>query len=113
MHCASLGEFEQGRPVLEASRKSYPEATILLTFFSPSGYEVRKEYDQADVVSYLPLDTAANVRDFLDITQPSLALFVKYEVWPGYFIALQERSIPLILFSAIFRPNQRYFKGYG
>ena len=113
MHCASLGEFEQGRPVLERCRDEFPNAKILLTFFSPSGYEVRKDYKGADFVTYLPLDLSRNVKDFLDIVSPELALFVKYEVWPGYFMELSKREIPLILFSAIFRDNHRYFKPFG
>ncbi|AXE18291.1 3-deoxy-D-manno-octulosonic acid transferase [Runella rosea] len=112
-HAASLGEFEQGRPVIEACRKQYPTAKIVLTFFSPSGYENKKDYDQADIVCYLPADTPANVSRFLDAVQPDMALFIKYEFWPNYLFALKKRNIPAILFSAIFRPNQLFFKGYG
>lgn len=112
-HAASLGEFEQGRPVIEACRKQYPTAKIVLTFFSPSGYENKKDYDQADIVCYLPADTPANVSRFLDLVQPDMALFIKYEFWPNYLSALKKRSIPAILFSAIFRPNQLFFKAYG
>lgn len=112
-HAASLGEFEQGRPVIEACRKQYPTAKIVLTFFSPSGYENKKDYDQADIVCYLPADTPANVSRFLDVVQPDMALFIKYEFWPNYLSALKKRSIPAILFSAIFRPNQLFFKAYG
>ncbi len=112
-HAASLGEFEQGRPVIEACRKQYPTAKIVLTFFSPSGYENKKAYDQADIVCYLPADTPANVSRFLDVVQPDMALFIKYEFWPNYLSALKKRSIPAILFSAIFRPNQLFFKAYG
>lgn len=112
-HAASLGEFEQGRPVIEACRRHYPAARIVLTFFSPSGYENKKDYDQADVVCYLPADTPAHVARFLDAVQPDMALFIKYEFWPNYLFALKKRSIPALLFSAIFRPDQLFFKAYG
>ena len=113
MHCASLGEFEQGRPVLEAYRKEYPEHKILLTFFSPSGYEIRKNYAGADYVTYLPFDSEENARLFLEIIQPDLAVFVKYEFWANYLQALRQKEIPCLLVSAIFRPNQLFFKSYG
>lgn len=112
-HAASLGEFEQGRPVIEAVRKHYPETKIVLTFFSPSGYEIRKDYDQVDLVCYLPADTPANVKRFLDAIRPSMVLFIKYEFWYNYLHELKTRQIPTILFSAIFRPNQLFFKWYG
>lgn len=112
-HAASLGEFEQGRPVIEAVRKHYPEAKLVLTFFSPSGYEIRKDYDQVDVVCYLPADTPANVNRFLDAVRPDMALFIKYEFWYNYLHELKNRQIPTFLFSAIFRPNQLFFKWYG
>lgn len=112
-HCASLGEFEQGRPVMEAIRKQYPQYKIVLTFFSPSGYEVRKDYEGADYVFYLPMDSPRNARQFLDAVQPSLAVFVKYEFWYDYMSALQQRNIPAILISAAFRKDQVFFKGYG
>jgi 3-deoxy-D-manno-octulosonic-acid transferase len=112
-HAASLGEFEQGRPVIEAVRKQYPEAKLVLTFFSPSGYEIRKDYDQVDLVCYLPADTPANVQRFLDAIRPDIALFIKYEFWHNYLHQLKKRQIPTILFSAIFRPNQVFFKWYG
>jgi 3-deoxy-D-manno-octulosonic-acid transferase len=112
-HAASLGEFEQGRPVIEAVREHYPKAKLVLTFFSPSGYEIRKEYDQVDLVCYLPADTPANVNRFLDAIQPDMALFIKYEFWYNYLHELKKRQIPTLLFSAIFRPNQLFFKGYG
>ncbi len=108
-HAASLGEFEQGRPVIEAVRKEYPTAKIVLTFFSPSGYEIRKNYDQVDVVCYLPADTPANVECFLNAVQPDIALFIKYEFWYNYLHELKKRQIPTLLFSAIFRPNQLFF----
>jgi 3-deoxy-D-manno-octulosonic-acid transferase len=113
VHCASLGEFEQGRPVVEALRRSLPEYRILLTFFSPSGYEVRKNYDGADFVCYLPWDTAGNARKWLSIAKPVLAIFVKYEYWHHYINALKRTETPLISISAIFRPQQIYFKWYG
>ncbi|MDR6566671.1 MULTISPECIES: glycosyltransferase N-terminal domain-containing protein [Chitinophaga] len=113
IHAASLGEFEQGRPVLEAIRAAWPSYKILLTFFSPSGYEVRKDYKGADYVCYLPLDTRGNARDFLDIVQPALAIFIKYEFWYHYLTTLHQRNIPTLLVSGIFRPDQVFFKGYG
>ncbi|WP_343692332.1 glycosyltransferase N-terminal domain-containing protein [Chitinophaga sp.] len=113
VHAASLGEFEQGRPVLEAIRAQYPHCRILLTFYSPSGYEVRKNYQGADYIYYLPLDTARNARDFLDIVRPSLAIFIKYEFWYHFLTALSQRKIPVLLISGIFRPNQLFFKPYG
>lgn len=112
-HCASLGEFEQGRPVIEAFREEFPEYKVLLTFFSPSGYEVRKNYAGADYIFYLPLDSAANARKFLGITQPKLAVFVKYEFWHYYLQELQHRRIPVLSVSAIFRQEQVFFKSYG
>lgn len=113
MHCASLGEFEQGRPVLEQVRAKHPSATILLTFFSPSGYEIRKDYPGADLVFYLPMDGKANARRFLDLVQPSLVVWVKYEYWYFYLTALKRRKIPALLVSAIFRKEQPFFKWYG
>lgn len=113
IHAASLGEFEQGRPVLEAIRAAWPSYKILLTFFSPSGYEVRKDYKGADFVYYLPLDTQRNAREFLDIVQPALAIFIKYEFWYHYLTALHTRNIPTLLVSGIFRKDQVFFKGHG
>ena len=112
-HCASLGEFEQGRPVIEALKERDPSLQVVLTFFSPSGYEVRKDYDKADVVCYLPLDTPGNARRFLDIVQPDLAVFVKYEFWFHFLTTLKKRAIPVVLISAIFRPGQWFFRWYG
>jgi 3-deoxy-D-manno-octulosonic-acid transferase len=109
MHCASLGEFEQGRPVLEAIRKQHPDYSLVLTFFSPSGFEPRRHYNGADKVSYLPADTPANARHFLDIVRPEAVIFVKYEYWANYFLACQQRRIPLFVASAILRPDQRFF----
>lgn len=113
VHAASLGEFEQGRPLIERIRKEYPDRKILLTFFSPSGYEVRKNYAGADVVCYLPFDTPSNAKRFINIVNPSLAVFVKYEFWGNYLQQLREHNIPTAIISAIFRPNQSFFKGYG
>jgi len=113
LHCASLGEFEQGRPLIEEIRKQYPEVFIVLTFFSPSGYEIRKNYEHADVVCYLPADTPANARDFVKLADPSLAIFVKYEYWLNLMAALHDRSIPFLMVSAIFRPGQVFFRWYG
>ena len=113
MHCASLGEFEQGRPLLEALRRQRPELTIVLTFFSPSGYEVRRDWPGADYVFYLPLDTAAHARAFLDAVRPELALFVKYEFWHHYLRELRRRGITTVAVSAIFRPGQVFFQPWG
>ena len=111
IHCASLGEFEQGRPIIEAIREQYNEYSIVLTFFSPSGYEIRKKYPFADIISYLPADTRQNARNFLDVIRPEKVLFVKYEFWYHYISELQRRSIPLYLVSGIFRSNQLFFSG--
>ena len=113
IHSASLGEFEQGKPLMERLRKDHPECSILLTFFSPSGYEIRKNEPLADVVTYLPADTLHNVRRFLDIVQPKAAIFIKYEYWFNYMDALYKRHIPFYYISAIYRPTQHFFKWYG
>lgn len=113
IHAASLGEFEQGRPLIERLRREHPEKKILLTFFSPSGYEVRKNYPQADAVAYLPFDTPRNARRFLDIVRPSMAIFVKYEFWGNFLEQLAKRNIPTYIISAIFRPSQIFFRWYG
>ncbi|MBO4994045.1 MAG: 3-deoxy-D-manno-octulosonic acid transferase [Alistipes sp.] len=113
MHVASLGEFEQGRPILEAIRKEHPDRKILVTFFSPSGYEIRKNYAGADYIFYLPSDTPYNVRRFLDIAHPEMAIFVKYEFWLNYLSQLAERRVKSYLVSAIFRRNSIFFKSYG
>jgi 3-deoxy-D-manno-octulosonic-acid transferase len=113
VHCASLGEFEQGRPVIELLKKEYPSLKILLTFFSPSGYEVRKNYTYANYVFYLPWDTAGNAEKFVAATKPTVAIFVKYEFWYHYAKTLKSRNIPLISISSIFRPDQMFFKSYG
>ncbi|PQJ21579.1 3-deoxy-D-manno-octulosonic acid transferase [Tenacibaculum sp. SG-28] len=112
-HAASLGEFEQGRPVLESLRKSHPNYKIVLSFFSPSGYEVRKNYPHADVVCYLPLDTNKNMNRFIELVHPELAIIIKYEFWPNLLTALHNREIKTILISGIFRENQLFFKPYG
>lgn len=112
-HAASLGEFEQARPLIERLRREQPDQKILLTFFSPSGYEVRKDYAGADCVCYLPFDTPLNVELFLDVAQPSMAIFVKYEFWGNYLEQLQERGIPVYIISAIFRQSQMFFKWWG
>jgi 3-deoxy-D-manno-octulosonic-acid transferase len=113
MHCASLGEFEQGRPVLEALRLKYPDCRIILSFFSPSGYEVRRSYAGADAVCYLPMDGARNARRFLDIVQPDVALFVKYEFWHYYLRELKARNVLSVLISGAFRPAQPFFQWWG
>ena len=113
MHCSSLGEFEQGRPVLEQLKNRYPNYKFLLTFFSPSGYEVRKNYTGADWIFYLPMDSRKNAKQFLDTVKPSLVLFVKYEFWHYYLNETKQRNIPLILVSGIFRSNHIFFKWYG
>ena len=113
MHCASLGEFEQGRPILEKLKEKHPTKKIVLTFFSPSGYEVRKNYNGADVVCYLPLDSVKNAKKFLNIVHPETAIFVKYEFWPNLLKELKTRNINTILISGIFRKNQVFFKWYG
>ncbi|WP_026463983.1 3-deoxy-D-manno-octulosonic acid transferase [Adhaeribacter aquaticus] len=112
-HCASLGEFEQGRPLLEKFAATYPGYKILLTFFSPSGYEIRKNYPGAHYIFYLPLDNPANAKRFINLVKPSLAIFVKYEFWFNYLNQLHQRNIPVISVSAIFRPEQIFFKPYG
>ncbi|MBA9072865.1 3-deoxy-D-manno-octulosonic-acid transferase [Flavobacterium gossypii] len=112
-HSASLGEFEQGLPVMEKIRTLYPDHKIVLTFFSPSGYEVRKNSTVADVIVYLPLDTKSNAEKFLKLVHPEMAFFIKYEYWPNYLNALKESNIPTYLFSGIFRKDQVFFKWYG
>lgn len=113
VHAASLGEFEQGRPLMEKLRAEHPEYKILLTFFSPSGYEVRKNYSGADCVCYLPFDTPHRVKKFLDMAHPEIAIFVKYEIWRNYLHELNKRGIPTYLISAVFRPDQIFFKRAG
>lgn len=112
-HAASLGEFEQGRPMIERIKLEYPEYKILLTFFSPSGYEVRKNYTGADVICYLPFDTPYRVKKFLNLANPTIAIFIKYEFWANYLSELNRRKIPVYIISAIFRKEQLFFKWYG
>ena len=112
-HAASLGEFEQGRPLIEQIRSDHPELKILLTFFSPSGYEVRKDYQGADIICYLPLDTPRNARRFLRLIRPEMAFFIKYEFWYNYLHILHHRGIPTYSVSSIFREGQVFFRWYG
>lgn len=112
-HAASLGEFEQGRPMMEQIKSHYPQYKILLTFFSPSGYEVRKNYSGADVICYLPFDTPSRVKRFLNLSNPVAAIFIKYEFWGNYLKELKKRKIPTFTISTIFRPDQAFFKWYG
>ena len=113
LHAASLGEFEQGRPLMERFRREHPEARILLSFFSPSGYEIRKNYSVADTVVYLPFDTPAAAHAFIDAAAPKCAVFVKYEFWGNYITRLRKLGIPVYLISAIFRPGQIFFRPWG
>ncbi|UII77040.1 3-deoxy-D-manno-octulosonic acid transferase [Flagellimonas sp. HMM57] len=113
MHVASLGEYEQGLPILERIKSKYPSHKIALTFFSPSGYEVKKNTKVADIVIYLPMDTLYNAKRFLDSVNPEIALFIKYEIWPNYLFELKKRAIPTLLVSAIFSKRQIFFKAYG
>lgn len=112
-HAASLGEFEQGRPIMERIKRDYPQYKILLTFFSPSGYEVRKNYEGADIITYLPIDTISNARRFLRTVRPVMAFFIKYEFWYNYLHILKHRNVPLYSVSSIFRPGQIFFRWYG
>ncbi len=112
-HAASLGEFEQGRPVMERFREAYPSCRILLTFFSPSGYEQKKDYDGADIVMYLPPDCPSNARYFVEMTKPSLAVFIKYEFWYNYLYELNRQGVPVVFISALFRADQPFFRWYG
>jgi 3-deoxy-D-manno-octulosonic-acid transferase len=112
-HCASLGEFEQGRPLMEKIKSQQQEYKILLTFFSPSGYEIRKNYAGADYIFYLPIDSAKNAKKFIEIVNPKMVFFVKYEFWFNYLSVLKNKNIPLYLVSGIFRENQHFFKWYG
>ncbi len=113
VHVASLGEFEQGRPLIERFKETHPEYKILLTFFSPSGYEVRKNYSGADYIFYLPIDTTSNARRFLDIAHPEIAIFVKYEFWLNLLFELRRRGVKSYIISAIFRKKSIFFKSYG
>ncbi len=113
IHCASLGEFEQGRPVIEAIKKDLPQFKVLITFFSPSGYEVRKNYSNADCISYLPADSPGNASKFISLVNPEFVILVKYEFWNNYISTVYSNNIPLYLISGIFRPGQHFFKWYG
>ncbi|MEY2950724.1 MAG: hypothetical protein RLZZ248_1925 [Bacteroidota bacterium] len=113
IHCASLGEFEQGRPIVENLKQSFPEYFVLLTFYSPSGYEIRKDYSQADYITYLPLDTPSNAEYFVSTVKPQWAIFIKYEFWYQFLHTLNKYHIPTFLVAAVFRPNQIFFKWYG
>ncbi|MBU2940010.1 3-deoxy-D-manno-octulosonic acid transferase [Lacinutrix sp. C3R15] len=112
-HCASLGEYEQGLPVFKEIRKLYPKHKIVLSFFSPSGYEIRKHTEIANIVIYLPLDTKRNAKKFIDLVQPELTVFVKYDIWPNFLKELKKRNLKAILISALFRPSHSFFKFYG
>ena len=112
-HCASLGEYEQGLPVFKEIRKNYPSHKIIVTFFSPSGYEIRKDTKIADIVVYLPLDTKKNAKRFIDLVNPELTVFVKYDIWPNFLKEIKKRNLKAILISALFRPNHYFFKYYG
>lgn len=110
IHCASLGEFEQGRPLIEAIKKQHPEYQVFLTFFSPSGYEIRKNYELADYIYYLPADTKKNAQKLIELVNPEIVFFIKYEFWVHYIMELKKKDIPLYLVSSIFRKNQQFFK---
>ena len=112
-HAASVGEFEQARPIIERLREEQPWRPILLTFFSPSGYEMRKTYDKVDLVTYLPFATRRNARRFIEAVHPSMAVFVKYEFWPAYIRQLHKKQIPFYSIASIFRPQQYFFRWYG
>jgi 3-deoxy-D-manno-octulosonic-acid transferase len=113
MHCASLGEFEQGRPVIESLRKLYPDIRIVVSFFSPSGYEIRKNYAGADHIFYLPMDSAVHARKWVELIKPNIVLWIKYDYWYYYLRELRLRKIPVLLISPLFRPDQPFFKWYG
>lgn len=112
-HCASLGEYEQGVPIIQAFKKQHPHFKIVVSFFSPSGYENKKNSTLADVIVYLPMDTQKNAQRFINAVNPTLSIFVKYEIWPNYLFELKKQNIPTLLISGVFRKNQLFFKGYG
>jgi len=112
-HCASLGEYEQGVPVIKKTKEEFPDYKIIVSFFSPSGFEVKKNNTLADCTVYLPLDTPKNAKNFIDLVQPSVAIFIKYEFWPNYLFELKKKNIPTILVSGLFRKDQIFFKFYG
>ena len=113
VHCASYGEFEQGRPLIEAVKKKHPAYKILVSFFSPSGYEAFKDWDGADIICYLPLDTKQNAKDFIEIVKPKTVVFIKYEFWLNFLFQLKEKGVPTFLVSAVFKPHHPFFKWYG
>jgi 3-deoxy-D-manno-octulosonic-acid transferase len=113
IHCASYGEFEQGRPLIETIKKKHSDYKILVSFFSPSGYEAFKDWDGADIICYLPLDTKRNAKDFIDIVKPKTVVFIKYEFWLNFLFQLKEKKIPTFLVSAVFKPHHPFFKWYG
>ena len=112
-HCASLGEYEQGVPIMEKTKELFPNYKIIVTFFSPSGFEVKKNATLANIVLYLPIDTVSNSKKFIELAHPSLVIFIKYEFWPNYLFQLKEKNIPLFLVSGLFRKDQLFFKPYG
>ena len=112
-HCASLGEYEQGVPIIKKTKEEFPDYKIIVSFFSPSGFEVKKNNTLADCTVYLPLDTPKNAKNFIDLVQPSVAIFIKYEFWPNYLFELKKKNIPTILVSGLFRKDQIFFKFYG
>ena len=113
IHCASYGEFEQGRTLIESIKKNYPAYKLVLTFFSPSGYEAFKDWKGADIICYLPLDTKTNANQFLEIVKPQYAIFIKYEFWLNFLKALKQKNIPTYLVSAVFKPHHLFFRWYG
>ena len=112
-HCASLGEYEQGVPIMEKTKELFPNYKIIVTFFSPSGFEVKKNSTLANTIIYLPIDTVSNAKIFIELAHPSLAIFIKYEFWPNYLFQLKEKNIPTLLVSGLFRKDQLFFKPYG
>jgi len=113
VHCASYGELEQGRPLIEAIRRKHPDYVIILSFFSPSGYEAFKDWPGADLICYLPLDTRSNAKDFIKIVNPKVVLFIKYEFWVNFLFRLKKQNIPTFLVSAVFKPHHPFFRWYG
>lgn len=113
MHCASYGEFEQGKPLIEAIKKKHPDHSIILSFFSPSGYEAFKDWNGADLICYIPLDTKRNAIDFIQLVQPKTAIFIKYEFWVNFLRQLKKKNIPTFLVSAVFKPHHPFFRWYG
>ena len=112
-HCASLGEYEQGVPIMEKTKELFPDYKLIVTFFSPSGFEVKKNSTLANTIIYLPIDTVSNAKKFIELAHPSLAIFIKYEFWPNYLFQLKEKKILTFLVSGLFRKDQIFFKPYG